>query len=1645
MSIKYKSEDPIVVEKGKASGGTGPASDDTYTIEVKDGDSFDLVNLLEFTDEPNYPRKRIWDAFVKKNAGGKSPDDIARKDASKQLLSWTSSNPVFVEVNRNGTITTRGIGSADVFVNFADGLKDDSVPPQPVDLRIPSPGLKITVKIKTNSFFGEDGQLTPMIDSVEDYVKNALGDVSRFLVGGAGWAADQVGSGIKAAEDFFGFGGTTIPSPTILENTLKKEEEADQDLFAKIIGIPVSSLIPSKNTIRAVSSAIQIYQAYTAGKTEFAQAKLLTTIKSFYDWERLSISHKTTLCRLLGVNPKVMRRLSYVVGKIVELEDLVKKGDYEQLKDKVLSDLKIGSTDEMDPDLRSFVNGEAFQEVTLGSIVSKKFTMIDYVTGTLEIDNPIADGNNLILSEIEIDSEQLSILDVSSDVFDFSNSRATDLPPTKFLTIIEGGLTSGNKTTLTINFDNPTYDPNVSGTGEVKIKVKYTFVGGKPKPDAEGDEVGLLNEGDSSEENNLYSALIPGSKEQSNSSKINSAVDTGTNLAKQAVPVFEEYKKKQFMTIFDAVDFDKLPAPVKLLVINTGSQFGISESEITRYYEVLSATKNLYDLSKKGFQNYDSLPPELRKKFADKLGVSESLLGDFVKSGAILTDMVSGKITGERREQIIQGLIDNYKQKFLDQFGAGGALRNYDSLDPKMQSTIAIALGFTDIVQEDLKNPKKIVVNGKEEIAAPRTEKGLAVKKCSRAIKRALAFLNTAKIALDLKDKIVQRVNEAKNKENLLANEEFLSELYDDIEGSIPALEEIYNSPDEIVADPYADFRDTQASVGLEDPNWREKENIPEQTKIEEEEKTNADTDTGVNYGTYSIYTLPGVTISEPDSKTGQITLLDANEPGKTFEEQFSINKADGIYNFKHEFRYALSDTDVNEGSEDQLTSYLRANARMGILLKGDINKQFFVQSTYNIIVGKRTGKFQNDPLVYPVYIGDDKPNVAVVDDNLNVIIPEGKRTTPTGVALGLVKKDIPPVEEEEKDSEPAVKGDDKTIREQLQKYTTGKTKAIEVKDNSLFKINADSSISYGTEQKPGDIKITKKFVKDGMLLMKFDTVYGNFDVSDVGLTSLENCPKVVKGVFNCSKNNLESLDKSPQEVDRFIADGNTKLGLKGLKGGPSKINGVTNTNSNQRVDIYSVVNCGLTSLKDNGITQFGPGGFNCSNNKLQDLDGIEIISSKGVTQFNCSKNLITSIDKAPKTISDVKTGRPGNYIISDNPIKTLPTFFSNIEVDNFNCDNTELISLSFTPGKIYSNFSCKGIKGKKITNQSIGKDRFKVGGGFEEDSTNRIVKIDGNFVTSEGSWADKSYDINTIFKAPPETDLATTNFVPSTGALVPQQYKGNALSPLVKLPGDLWYQEVSLISVLALWNNIKPYTPKELGYERIESAAEPGTYVNPSGKKNGGKGDASLRLGTSGKGGVQYQFSAANAPSGNWINWSMFESTATGWASNQPTGATIINGKNYGAKTANRKYTPVMYWLKGDPHPKVGKSSDIFVAKISDKPHAQNPEKQASFINNITICVPAANMAYPNIPYVGKDSDGAFVAQVKDANGKISYFVGGSTGSNYSKMKPIIESQGKQIIFYQNADPGGSFWFQSGGEIHPKKKERGYPICIQW
>lgn len=515
-------------------------------------------------------------------------------------------------------------------------------------------------------------------------------------------------------------------------------------------------------------------------------------------------------------------------------------------------------------------------------------------------------------------------------------------------------------------------------------------------------------------------------------------------------------------------------------------------------------------------------------------------------------------------------------------------------------------------------------------------------------------------------------------------------------------------------------------------------------------------------------------------------------------------------------YRYALSSGDFNLLEEKQNTNYLRALARLGVYIPfGDgVNEKYFKPDTVEAIKQQKDASI---PTTYtnPIYISDfevpmkyvqktvvytggpiyDKNDVQIgyePDVVEETVKREAEtRITPPDVQLGLEgagtyqdtpQEDIPDKVESPEDKE--AKGDDPApdVTEEERKETVNTSSVLEklnllrgieivngkekklkgtppISTNANPKINEDGTVDFDkdvTINVPNS-KNKVKLLENGKFTIKFGKITGNFICTGMKkeLTSLEGGPKVVTGTYEITDSDITSLAGSPEEVGIFICRANRKL--TSLAGGPKKINGITDSSKSAKVMIYTASDCSLTSLENNGITYFGPGGFDCSVNKIQSLSGLSVVDAAGVTQFNCSKNLITSLVGAPKPIKDSKTGKPGDYNISDNPDITVFTqTFANFEVDTFRANGLKLSSLSFAPKQVYGDFECKNNRGDKITNEYIGKKRFKVAGGYEEDAGNRIVKIDGNFITNEGAWKDKTYDINTVFKAAPKPETAS-------------------------------------------------------------------------------------------------------------------------------------------------------------------------------------------------------------------------------------------------------------------------------------------------
>ena len=92
---------------------------------------------------------------------------------------------------------------------------------------------------------------------------------------------------------------------------------------------------------------------------------------------------------------------------------------------------------------------------------------------------------------------------------------------------------------------------------------------------------------------------------------------------------------------------------------------------------------------------------------------------------------------------------------------------------------------------------------------------------------------------------------------------------------------------------------------------------------------------------------------------------------------------------------------------------------------------------------------------------------------------------------------------------------------------------------------------SSGKYDFDGDVtrQMLSNFVAEGGdgFTIDFGEVKGNFDCSDLGLTSLKGAPLLVYGDFDCSKNKLTSLKDAPMEVGgNFYSSNNLLTSSKG-------------------------------------------------------------------------------------------------------------------------------------------------------------------------------------------------------------------------------------------------------------------------------------------------------------------------------------------------------------------------------------------------------------------------------------------------------------------------------------------------------------------
>lgn len=174
-------------------------------------------------------------------------------------------------------------------------------------------------------------------------------------------------------------------------------------------------------------------------------------------------------------------------------------------------------------------------------------------------------------------------------------------------------------------------------------------------------------------------------------------------------------------------------------------------------------------------------------------------------------------------------------------------------------------------------------------------------------------------------------------------------------------------------------------------------------------------------------------------------------------------------------------------------------------------------------------------------------------------------------------------------------------------------------------------------------------------------TINGDVSISNRNLTSMNFGDCIVTGVFDCSHNQLTTLQGSPINAGVFYCTHNL---LNSLIGAPTSVNMTFDCSFNALVSLQGA---------PNNIVN-----FYCNNNQITTLQGVS--GNRTYALFDCHSNLITSLQYGPISVS-------GPFNCSDNQLTTLQ--YGPSSVGSFSCSQNYLKNLQGAPNIVSSTFSC--------------------------------------------------------------------------------------------------------------------------------------------------------------------------------------------------------------------------------------------------------------------------------------------------------------------------------------------------------------------
>jgi hypothetical protein len=153
---------------------------------------------------------------------------------------------------------------------------------------------------------------------------------------------------------------------------------------------------------------------------------------------------------------------------------------------------------------------------------------------------------------------------------------------------------------------------------------------------------------------------------------------------------------------------------------------------------------------------------------------------------------------------------------------------------------------------------------------------------------------------------------------------------------------------------------------------------------------------------------------------------------------------------------------------------------------------------------------------------------------------------------------------------------------------------------------------------------------------IRFGKVTGDFDCSYNQLFSLDGAPKEVGGDFECDENMLDNLEGAPESVGGYFTCNSNQL--TSLKGSPKSVGRYFSCITNQLTNLEGAPENvgGSFYCEDNMLTSLVGApeeidiSFHCDDNQLTNLIGAPI---KVAEFFSCNKNQLTSLEGVPKSI----------------------------------------------------------------------------------------------------------------------------------------------------------------------------------------------------------------------------------------------------------------------------------------------------------------------------------------------------------------------------------------------------------------------------